>query len=64
MGWMGWSEDQALRSDVNAIRVAYEGRCDMLKAIFGGEDDDDQPRTGDKSGPPMTTALFDAMFGG
>jgi hypothetical protein len=63
MGWMGWSEEQALRSDVNAIQVAYEGRCDMLKAIFGGEDDD-EPRTGDKAGPPMTPELFDAMFGG
>jgi hypothetical protein len=26
-----------LRSDVNAIAVAYSGRCDMLRAIFGGE---------------------------
>ena len=36
---MGWTEEQARVTDVNAIEVAYRGRMAMLKAIFGGKDD-------------------------
>lgn len=63
MGWLGWTEHQALATDVNAIAVAYEGRVDMLKAIFG----DGSKPAGDKpkaSSHKMSPALFDALFGG
>jgi hypothetical protein len=44
MGWLGWSERQALDTTIPAILTAYEGRMDMLKAIFGsGEDDKGKP---------------------
>lgn len=39
MGWLGWSPDQALDADVNAIIVAHRGRVAMLNAVFGGGDD-------------------------
>jgi hypothetical protein len=35
MGWLGWSEDQTLDTTMPSIIEAYEGRVDMLKAIFG-----------------------------
>lgn len=30
MGWLGWTEEQALQTDVNSIMVAMEGRLEML----------------------------------
>jgi len=35
MGWLGWTEAQTLDTTIPAILTAYEGRTDMLKAIFG-----------------------------
>ena len=35
MGWLGWTEQQALDTTIEGIRLAYEGRMDMLGAIFG-----------------------------
>jgi hypothetical protein len=40
LGWLGWTEDQLMDADLNAILVAYRGRVEMLKAIFGSSDDD------------------------
>lgn len=37
-GWLGWSPAEALASPMPMIEAAYEGRVDMLKAIFGGSD--------------------------
>lgn len=31
IGWLGWSEQETLHADVNAILVGFEGRCKMLK---------------------------------
>lgn len=39
MGWLGWSEDQLMRADVNSIELALEGRTELLQAIFGKADD-------------------------
>ena len=33
-GWLGWTEEQALDSDVIAIQLAMEGRIDMIQAAF------------------------------
>jgi hypothetical protein len=34
-GWLGWTEQQALATRMTTIVAAYDGRMDMLKAIFG-----------------------------
>lgn len=60
MGWLGWTEEQALSTDVNAICVAMQGRVAMLRAIFGGSDAAAGP---DISERLMTPELFDAVFG-
>lgn len=59
LGWMGWTEEQALRTDANAIQIAYEGCCDKYRAIFGST----EPAAATAvSSQPMTAELFDAMF--
>lgn len=30
MGWLGWTEEQALKTDVNCILIAMEGKLEML----------------------------------
>lgn len=30
MGWLGWTEEQALKTDVNSIMIAMEGKLEML----------------------------------
>ena len=46
-GWLGWSPEVALNATPAEIVLAYQGRLDMLKAIYGsGEADkpeDDRP---------------------
>ncbi|CDZ53375.1 hypothetical protein [Neorhizobium galegae] len=45
-GWLGWSPEVALDATPAEIVLAYEGRLDMLKAIYGGGKDqptDDRP---------------------
>ncbi|TPK42311.1 MULTISPECIES: hypothetical protein [unclassified Mesorhizobium] len=63
MGWLGWTEDQALNADVNAILIGLNGRGDMidsiLRAVFGGRD---EPEVEDTEEAEMTEARFDAMF--
>jgi hypothetical protein len=39
-GWLGWTPDQAWNATIPEIINAYRGRREMLKAIFGGNDDD------------------------
>lgn len=43
-GWIGWSEEQALKTDVNYIMFAYKGRMSMLKAIFGSSNEQEEER--------------------
>jgi hypothetical protein len=38
-GWLGWSPAQAWDSTPAEIMAAYNGRLDMLKAIFGSQED-------------------------
>lgn len=35
MGWIGWTEEQTLATDIRSIVLAYEGRLEMLRHIFG-----------------------------
>lgn len=30
MGWLGWTEREALDTDVNSIMIAMEGKLDMM----------------------------------
>ncbi|MGX5827362.1 hypothetical protein [Mesorhizobium sp. 43Arga] len=62
MGWLGWTEEQALRADVNAIICGLNGRGDMissvLRAVFG---EDPTPEI-EITAQPITEDYFDAMF--
>lgn len=53
MGWLGWTEDQALSADVNAIEVAMRGKVAMLQAIFGASDKGVDSATLPEAGPGM-----------
>ena len=30
MGWLGWTDKQSLKTDVNSIMIAMEGKLEML----------------------------------
>ena len=30
MGWLGWTEKEALETDVNSILIAMEGKMEMM----------------------------------
>lgn len=59
-GWLGWDFDRAMKSDCLAIRIAYEGRCDMLKAIFGSSD---EPAADPRISERPAREVFDAIWG-
>lgn len=46
-GWVGWSPEVALDATPAEIQLAYEGKLEMLKAVYGGNEqskpDDDRP---------------------
>lgn len=67
LGWLGWTEHDALKTDVNAILLALEGRKAMLRYIFGPETPSPpRPVPGrapkPASLPAFTPAAFDALF--
>lgn len=75
LGWLGWSEDQTLYSDVNAILIGFAGRMRMVVAMQGGDPFSDSPpkslqdpKTRYVPPPdrlrPLTPEIFDAMFPG
>ena len=35
MGWLGWTADVALATDVNLVRMGIESRQGLLQMIFG-----------------------------
>lgn len=57
---MGWPEEQTLNSDIAYILAAYEGRVDMLKAIFGSSDKPEMP----KNPTEKIGSMFDSMMAG
>lgn len=57
MGWLGWTPDQAMGADVNAIIIALEGRHEMLGAIFGTKE---KPGESKRSGRGATVDQFQA----
>jgi hypothetical protein len=65
-GWIGWTEAQVLETSMPVIEAAYAGRVEMLRAMPGraaasASAPAEQPA--EPTGPPMTSALFQAMFG-
>lgn len=64
LGWLGWTERDALSADVNAILVAYEGRLSMFETVgWVTRAKNTAPEENEEQGPGMSPALFDAMFG-
>lgn len=55
-GWLGWSEADTLDSTLSGIRQAYEGRLELLKAIFGGKDEP-PPTLVKATGPSLRATL-------
>jgi len=37
MGYLGWTEAETLDTSMPAILLAYEGRVELLRKIFGGD---------------------------
>lgn len=54
MGWLGWTPEVALQSDINLVRMALGSRTRLLKAIFGSA----EPGAPGK----VTSDLFKAMI--
>ncbi len=67
MGWLGWTEEETLATDVNAIELAVIGRMNMLKMCYGITE---KPKAVDTRGAvdargdqiTLTPQVFDAMF--
>lgn len=55
MGWIGWTEQQTLDTTIEGIRIAYQGRMDMLAAIFGKSKPAGAPVS--ESGPSLFSDL-------
>ena len=47
-GWLGWSPETTWNATAKEITEAYSGNLEMLKAIYGSADDQDQQRPTDK----------------
>jgi hypothetical protein len=63
MGWLGWSYETTRDTPIWAVELAYDGKRDMLKAIYGDGSNPD----GDKPSENMIPATDDnlkSMFDG
>ncbi|MCA6124560.1 phage tail assembly chaperone [Bradyrhizobium sp. WSM 1704] len=59
-GWLGWTPDQAWNATPAEITEAYNGRMEMLSAIFGnGKETDDNTVTDISSARDRLNALGD-----
>lgn len=57
-GWLSWSPTVTLDATPTEIRLAYEGRVEMLRAVFGSSEED-APTTDDR---PLDEK-FKSVFG-
>jgi hypothetical protein len=46
-GWLGWTPEQAWNATPAEITEAQKGRVEMLRAVFGGKQEDDSETTTD-----------------
>lgn len=60
MGWMGWTEAQTLSTTIPAIELAYQGRFELLKSIFGGKGADEPTEFIPATGRNIRRALMRA----
>ncbi len=60
MGWVGWTEEQTLATNMQSIEIAYRGRHEMLQSLAGKEIN---PARIERE-QAMTPNLFAAIFGG
>lgn len=60
-GWLGWAPQVALDSTPGEILLAYEGRLEMLKALFGSSEDKTEQAT--KAKAAFTDKNVRALFG-
>lgn len=65
MGWLGWTEEQALRSDMNAIELAWLGRIEMLEVMGFVKRNQSQPISKGRDGQSLELSprSFDTVFG-
>lgn len=56
-GWLGWTPQDTLDATPTEIMQAYEGRMEMLRAIFGGSEE-----TAAKPDPRSLDDKFKALF--
>lgn len=63
MGWLGWTEQQTLNSDMQSIELAYRGRHEMLCALAGKDVAGAKIETAKPAVLTMTTDLAALMFG-
>jgi hypothetical protein len=54
-GWLGWTPDTTLSATPAEITEAYKGRVELLKAVFGG---DQETKTKPKSTPDQIREAF------
>jgi hypothetical protein len=48
-GWLGWPPETAWKATPSEIIAAYEGRSELLQAIFGGKSEEEIPTGPDQS---------------
>lgn len=58
LGWLGWTEQEAMAADVNAIAVGYQGRRDLLESVFGRSEEETPP----EELPVLTQEGFAGLF--
>lgn len=58
-GWLGWTPQDTLDATPAEISEAYQGRLEMLKAIFGGSSED----TAEPADPLSLDEKFRTVFG-
>jgi len=49
MGWLGWTPDVAMATEVAMIELALESRADLLSMIFGAGEKDKGKGKGKRS---------------
>ncbi len=63
MGWVGWTEEQTLATDMQSIEAAYRGCHERLSAVAGKQIAQAKVETTATAARVMTPHLFMAMFG-
>jgi hypothetical protein len=57
LGWLGWTEEQAMSADVNTIEVGMRGKVAMLRAVFGGAEETAPPEL-----PTLTPDILSSVL--